>query len=392
MSLNKCHNLEDFRPFARRRLPAPLFHYIDGGADDEWSLKNNTAAFERYELLPRFLRDVGEIDLTARVLGTELSMPVICAPTGMTRLFHHGKELAVARAAAEAGAMYSLSTLSTSSIEDIASVSPGPKMFQVYIFKDRELTRELVERCKAAGYDALCLTVDTPLAGNRERDYRTGMTMPPKFTLSSLTSFLAHPHWTGNFLRNPDFRLSNVVHRVDALKSGPMPLIEYVNSQFDRTLTWDDAAELAKMWDGPLVIKGLQSPEDARRAKDIGAAAIMVSNHGGRQLDGAAAPIDCVAPMREAVGDGLELIVDGGVRRGTHVLKALALGADAVSFGRPYLYALAAGGQAGVARMLALFKQEIERSFALAGCKTCRDARRAHQSEMGNQRLLHIRD
>ncbi|MFN4183357.1 MAG: alpha-hydroxy acid oxidase [Hyphomonas sp.] len=370
MSLAKNFNLMDFRAGAKRRLPAPLFHYIDGGADDEWSLVNNTKAFERYQLLPNYLRDISKVDLSTKVLGVEMSMPVFCAPTGMTRLFHHGKELAVARAAARAGVMYTLSTLSTTSLEDVAGATMGPKMFQIYILKDRELTKEFVQRCRAAGYDALCLTVDTALAGNRERDKRTGMMMPPKLTLSSLASFAAHPHWAAHFLMDPDFKLANVVHRVDAIGNGSMGLIEYVNSQFDRTVTWDDAAWLIEQWGGPFAVKGLQTAEDAKRAVDIGATAIMISNHGGRQLDSSPAPIDCVAPMRDAVGDAIELIVDGGVRRGTHVLKALALGANACSFGRPYLYGLAAHGEAGVDRVLQLVREELERSSALMGCSS----------------------
>lgn len=370
MSLERCHNIADLRRRARRRLPAPMFHYIDGGADDEWSLNRNTAAFDGYELLPRYLRDVEAVDLTTPVLGTRLELPLFLAPTGMSRLFHHGKEPAAARAAAAFGTLYALSTMGTTSLEEIAEVSDGPKMFQIYILKDRELTREFVERCKAARYQALCLTVDTPLAGNRERDLVHGMSMPPRFGPKSLLSFATHPHWALNLLRDSDFRLANVAHRIDAIGAGTISLIDYVNGQFDRTVTWDDAAWLAEQWAGPFVIKGLQTPEDAERAVQVGASAIMISNHGGRQLDGAPAPVDCVAPIRAAVGDALELIVDGGVRRGTHVLKALALGANACSIGRPYLYGLAAGGQAGVERALSLLRSELLRDMALLGCNT----------------------
>ena len=352
---------------ARRALPAPMFHYIDGGADDEITLKRNSSAFDDYELIPAQLNNIETIDLTTHLFGKTLDLPFFLAPTGMSRLFHHGKELAAARAAGAHGALYSLSTLATTSLEDVAAATSGPKMFQVYILKDRGLTIDLVKRCKAAGYDALCLTVDTPLAGNRERDLRTGMTMPPKFTFSSMLSFAAHPLWAYKTITNPDFRLANVAHRVDALKNDAMSLIDYVNGQFDRTLTWDDAAWLAKEWGGPFVIKGLQSAEDARRACDIGATAIMISNHGGRQLDSAPAPIDCLKLMRDEVGDALELIVDGGVRRGNHIVKALALGADACSLGRPYLYGLAAGGEAGVDRAITILKNETERTMALAG-------------------------
>ncbi len=368
--LSACNNISDLRRLAQRRLPAPLFHYIDGAADDEWSLANNSAAFDKYQLMPNYLIDIEKISLKTKVLGVVLDLPFFIAPSAMSRLFNHEKEPAVARAAAKYGTLYSLSTMGTTSLEDIAGATLGPKMFQIYIFKDRELTREFVERAKAARYDALCLTVDTPLAGNRERDKVTGMVMPPRFGLKSLMSFVTHPHWSLNFLRDPDFQLANVVHRVDAIGGGRMGLIEYVNSQFDRTVTWDDAAWLASRWDGPLVIKGLQSPEDARRARDIGASAIMISNHGGRQLDATPAPVDCIAPMRDAIGNDLELIVDGGIRRGTHVLKALSLGANACSIGRPYLYGLAAGGQAGVEHALELLRSEIERDMALLGVRS----------------------
>jgi len=378
MKPKSAHNLMDFRKGAERRLPSPLFHYIDGGADDEWSLANNTSAFDKYELLPEYLRDINTISLKKTVLGVEMDMPVFLSPTGMTRLFHHSKEIAVARSAARANVMYTLSTMATTSLEDIAAISSGPKMFQIYILKDRELTKEFVQRCKAAGYQALCLTVDTPLAGNRERDKRTGMIMPPKLTLSSLFSFATHLHWGLNFLRDPSFDLANVVHRVDAIGGGGMSLIDYVNSQFDRTITWDDAAWLAEQWDGPFCIKGLQTAADAKRALDIGASAVMISNHGGRQLEGVPAPVDCIRPMRDMVGDKLELIVDGGVRRGIHVLKALALGADACSMGRPYLYGLAAAGEAGVDRVLTLMRDELERSLALLGCQDISDITADH--------------
>ncbi len=369
MSLARCYNIADLRLMAQRRLPAPMFHYIDGGADDEWTLRRNTSAFDDYELLPGQLKDVATIDLTTTVLGAKLSLPFFLAPTGMSRLFHHDKEIGVARAAGAAGTLYSLSTVATTSIEDIAALGAGPLMFQIYILRDRGLTRELIERCKAARCQALCLTVDTATAGNRERDRRHGMTMPPRLTLRSAWSFLTHPVWGLNVVRNPDFRLANVAHRVDAIGRGTVALIDYINSQFDRSVTWDDAAKLIELWRGPFVIKGLQTAEDARRALEIGASAIMISNHGGRQLDTAPAPVTCLAEMREAVGNALELIVDGGIRRGTHVLKALALGANACSIGRPYLYGLAAGGQAGVQRALDVLREEIQRGMALLGCR-----------------------
>ncbi len=380
--LSQCHNISDLRKRAKSKLPAPMFHYIDGGADDEWSMRRNTEAFDDYELLPNYLRNVDNIDLKTRVLGTELQLPFFLSPTGMSRLFHHEKELGACRAADTFGTLYSLSTMATTSLEDVAAETAGPKMFQIYILKDRELTREFVQRCKNSGYQALCLTVDTPLAGNRERDLYNGMTMPPKITPRNFFSYGTSFEWLYNLTQDSDFRLANVVHRVDALGKGAMALIDYVNSQFDRTVTWEDAAWLAEQWDGPFVIKGIQSPADARRAAEIGASALMISNHGGRQLEGAPAPVDCIAPIRDAVGSQLELIVDGGIRRGIHIIKALAQGADACSIGRPYLYGLASGGQQGVERALTLLKNELERSMALLGVNAV--------SELGPEHLQHL--
>ncbi len=374
MSLDKCHNQSDLRKAAKKRLPSPIFNYMDGGSDDEWTLKRNTKAFDDYELLPRYLRNIERIDLKTRVLGITLDLPVFLAPTGMSRLFHHDREIAVAKAAEKYGTLYSLSTLGTTSIEEIAEVSSGPKMFQIYILKDRELTREFMQRCRKSDYDVMCLTVDTPLAGNRERDLASGFTMPPRFTLKSLWSFATHPYWAMHLALNPDFELKNVVHRVDKLgQKGAMSLIAYVNDQLDRTITWKDAAWIAEQWDGPFVIKGLQTAEDAKRAVEAGASAIMISNHGGRQLESAPAPVDCIVPIREAVGDSLELIVDGGIKRGTHIIKALALGADACSIGRGYLYGLGAGGQKGVERALELYRSELLRDMALLGCTKISD-------------------
>ena len=370
LSLGRCNNISDIRKLAKRRLPSAMFHYIDGGADDEVTLRRNTTAYEDYDLQPTFLNPVDEIDTSINLFGKDLDIPFFIAPTGMSRLFHHTKENAVARAASKFGTAYTLSTLGTVSLEDIAKETDGPKMFQIYILKNRELTKEFVSRCKSANYDALCLTVDTPLAGNRERDKLTGMTMPPRFTTKSLFSFALHPRWSFNLLLHPDFRLANVSHRVDALANTTMSLIEYVNSQFDRTVSWEDVAWLIQEWNGPFIIKGLLTADDAKKAKDVGASGIMISNHGGRQLDGTPAPIDCVTSMREAVGDDMELIVDGGIRRSTHIIKALALGADAVSIGKAYLYGLAAGGQKGVELVLQILRDELERDMTLLGASS----------------------
>jgi L-lactate dehydrogenase (cytochrome) len=382
MSLARCHNIADLRRLAQRRIPAPMFHYIDGGADDEWTLRRNTSAFDDYQLWPNHLRDMSQVDLSTSLLGQQLAWPVFLAPTGMNRLFHHDAEPAAARAAQRSGTFFALSTMATTRIEEIAALGAGPWMFQIYILKDRALTTEFVERCKAAKFQALCLTVDTAVAGNRERDRVTGMILPPRFTLRSFASFAAHPRWAFHLLMNPDFQIANVSHRVQL---GTVSLIDYVNGQFDRTVTWDDVARLREAWGGPFVLKGLQTAADAKRAVEVGATAVMISNHGGRQLDGAAAPIDCLQAMRDAVGDRLELIVDGGIRRGTHVIKALAMGANACSIGRAYLYGLAAGGQAGVERAIALLRGEIERDLALLGCRQLSDLRPEHVSRVGGR-------
>jgi L-lactate dehydrogenase (cytochrome) len=350
-----------------------MFHYIDGAADDEWTIRRNTAAFDDYELMPHYLRDVSKIDMCTKVLGAEIDWPLFFSPTAMNKLFHHTAEPAVARAAAKLGTLYSLSTIATTSMEDIAKVNSGPKMYQVYVLKDRGFTDLFVERARAAGYTALCVTVDTPVAGNRERDRIYGMTLPPKFGLASLSSFFLHPAWSLNFVRDPEFRCANVVDMADAKSMGNISLIQYLNHQIDKTITWDDIAHLVQLWKGPFAIKGLQSAEDARMAKQVGATAVMISNHGGRQLDGAPAPVDCIAPMRDAVGNDLEIICDGGIRRGTHVLKALALGATACSTGRPYLFGLAAGGQAGVERAMGNLRTEIERGMTLMGASKISD-------------------
>jgi L-lactate dehydrogenase (cytochrome) len=361
-------NISEYRIAAQRRLPAPLFHYADGGAEEERTLAQNSDAFAQYRFLPTALTNVTKITLQSSILGCTTKLPFFLAPTGMSRLFHIGKELAASRAAAEAGIFYGLSTLSTTTLEDVAAAGKGPKIFQVYIFKDRGLTREFVVRCKQAKYDALCLTIDTPMAGNRERDRRTGMTMPPRFGMKSLMSFASRPRWTFDYFRDPDFRLANVTHRADAPAGKAMGLINYVNAQFDRSVTWDDAAWLAREWGGPFIIKGVISVGDAIHAKAAGATAIMISNHGGRQLDDVVAPIELVEQIRAAVGPDIELIVDGGIRRGSDIVKALCLGANACSIGRPYVYGLAVDGQQGVANVIDILHTEMNRTMTLLGC------------------------
>ncbi|MBJ6120851.1 alpha-hydroxy-acid oxidizing protein [Sphingomonas sp. BT553] len=365
--LERANNVSDLRLMARRRLPRPIFDYIDGGADDEVSLRRNVAAFADYELIPDVLNDVTEIRTETSIFGQPSRWPLMLSPTGLTRMFHGQAELAVAGAAAHHGLLYSLSTMGTTRLEDLAQAFAGPKVFQIYIFKDRGLTAEFVARCRAAGFHGLALTVDTPVAGNRERDRVSGLSMPPKLTVRSLLSFLRHPGWSVPAMTGSKFDLANVSHKVDALASGPMSLFDYIGGQFDRSIGWREVEWLAREWDGPLAIKGVMTPEDAHRSIASGATGVMISNHGGRQLDGAPAPVDQIEAVREAVGDAADVICDGGIRRGSDVVKALALGATACSIGRPYLYGLAAGGEPGVNRVLTILRAEFNRTLTLAG-------------------------
>jgi len=383
MRIDRCFNIADFRKAAQQRLPAPLFNFIDGGADDEVTLRGSTSIFDACQLVPTALSDVSKIDLSTTVFGKKIDWPVIMAPTGTNRLFHHDGERAVAKVAAEMGTIYSLSTMSTVSIEEIAGLTTGPKCFQVYIHRDRGMTREFVERVKAAKYDALCLTIDTLVAGNRERDKHTGMVVPPKLTLQSMISFATHWRWAYDYITHDPFKLSNITG-YEPLTGGKLnTIIDYVNAQFDPSITWADAEELIKQWDGPFAFKGILTAEDAKRAVDIGATAIMVSTHGGRQLDGVASPFEVLGEIADAVGDKADIILDGGVRRGNHVIKALAMGADACSIGRGYLYPLAAGGEPGVRRAMTLLRQEIERSMVLLGESRVADLDRSRLRRAG---------
>jgi L-lactate dehydrogenase (cytochrome) len=365
-ALSRAHNVRDMQALASRRLPAPMLHYIEGGADDEWTMRRNSEAFDQWLLAQRGLVDVTKVDLSTELFGYQAAMPLMLSPTGMSQLFHSAGEIAVARAAASADIPYGLSTMATTSMATIAA-SDVKRYFQLYLFRDRGLTKALLSQAAEHGYGALCLTVDTTVAGNRERDLSTGMIMPPRFTLRSLLSFATHPSWTFGALRNRRFQLANVVEHVGDIEQNGTNVIDYANRQFDRSAGWRDLEWLRRQWNGKLVLKGVMMPDDCAQAVACGVDAIMVSNHGGRQLDGTGAPLDYIPAIRDRIQSAAQLICDGGVRRGTHVLKAIALGADGCSIGRPYLYGLAAGGEAGVAHVLSLFRAEIERDMALMG-------------------------
>lgn len=362
-SVARARNIADLRRMARARLPRMVFDYIDGGADDEVSLARSVSRFRDIELTWDALADVSAIDTTTTIMGAASASPFFISPTATSRLFHpRAGELAVARAAQAAGVPYACSTLASTTVEDIAAVNSGPKWFQVYVWKDRGLVREMLARAKAAGFGAIILTVDVPVAGNRERDGANDFTIPPKVTWRTATQALAAPGYLFDLMTTPEIRPANVAHiRIDG------GLIGFINAQFDRTVTWDDARWLRETWDGKLAIKGIATPEDAQRCVGIGADAVWVSNHGGRQLDTAPATIDTLPAIADAVSGQTEIVLDGGVRRGSDVVKALALGANAVALGRAYLYGLAAGGELGVRRALEIIDSELRRTMALCG-------------------------
>jgi L-lactate dehydrogenase (cytochrome) len=371
--LSRAASVADLRRIARRRLPGGVFDYIDGGAEDELSLRRNVAAFRRAELVPRVLRDVSGIDLSATLLGRRLPMPLVVAPTGFTRIASPGGELDVSRAAARAGLPYTLSTMATRSIEEVAAVSRGPKWLQVYVWRDRGLVKELLSRAAQAGYEAIAITVDTAVLGRRERDVRRGFTMPPQLGLGTLLDGLLHPSWTWAFARAEPITFSNVSGSSAPADGRAVNLAEYTNSQFDPALSWRDLDWFRAEWGGPIVLKGIQSVADARLAADAGVEAIALSNHGGRQLDGSPAILELVPPVADAVGDRVEIICDGGVRRGSDIVKAVALGARACMAGRAFLYGLSAGGERGVDKVVALLEADMRRTMALTGYRQVSD-------------------
>jgi L-lactate dehydrogenase (cytochrome) len=365
--LSDCHNIEDFRLLAQRRLPFPVFHYIDGGGDDELTRARNSAAFADCDLVPNVLTDVSQIDMSVTVLGQRTALPLMLSPTALQRLFHWQGERAVAAAAEKFGLWFGVSSLASVGIDEIGANYAGPKMLQYYYHKDRGLNAALLEMARAAKFDAITLTVDTIVGGNRERCLRTGFTSPPRFTPASALSYAMKPRWALDYLLREKFSLPNLERHVAQGTNVATSIQSYFSTMLDQTMDWAAADRLRQDWGGKFALKGVMSLADARRAADMGVDAIYLSNHGGRQLDGGRAPFDQLAEIVDAVGGRMEVILDGGVRRGSHILKALSLGATAVSGGRLYLYALAAAGQPGVERALGLLKAEIERDMKLMG-------------------------
>ena len=367
-NLSKCNNINDFRKLAKSKLPFPIFHYIDGGADDETTLFRNTKSFEDCDLVPNVLRGVEDIDLSIKLFGKKIDLPFFLSPTALQRLFHYEGEMAVGQAAEAFNTFFGISSLSTVSASEISKLK-GPKIFQLYYHKDKELTKNMIDECKEKKFDALALTVDTITGGNRERDLKTGFTSPPKFTLKSILSYATSPSWTLNYLVRKKFDLPFLSDYVGEGTKFAVSVSDYFSTMLDQSMSWKNAEEIRKYWNGPFCLKGIMSVEDAKKAVKIGASAIMISNHGGRQLDGSRSPFDQLKEILDAVGGKIEVICDGGIRRGTHILKALSLGANACSGGRLYLYALAAAGREGVEKTLENLRNELIRNMKLLGCK-----------------------
>lgn len=378
MRLRDCHNFHDFRRMAQRRLPGPIFNYIDGAAEDEVTYRRNTASFEQCDLVPNVLRGVANVDLSVSVMGQKLALPVYCSPTALQRLFHHQGERAVAAAAGKFGTLFGVSSLGTVSLEDARALcGGGPQCYQFYFHKDRGLNRAMLDRAKNAGIEVMMLTVDSITGGNRERDKRTGFSIPFKLTLGGMLQFALKPAWGINYVTHESFKLPQLDGHVE-MDGGAMSISKYFTNLLDPTMNWDDVAQMVRDWGGQFCLKGVMSVADAKRAADIGCTGIVLSNHGGRQLDGSRTAFDQLAEIVDAVGDRLDVMIDGGVQRGTHVLKALSLGAKAVGLGRYYLFPLAAAGQAGVERALELMRIELERDMKLMGCTSIAQLSRAN--------------
>ena len=377
MRLEQCFNFHDFRELARRRLPRPIFNYVDGAADDETTYRRNTRAFEDCDLVPNILGGVEHVDLSVSVLGQKLALPIYCSPTALQRLFHYDGERAVAQAVEQFGTMFGISSLGTVSLEEIATRYSFPQIYQFYFHKDRGLNRAMLERAKGAGVKILMLTVDSITGGNRERDLRTGFTIPFRLNLQGVIDFAVRPRWAIDYVTHEPFRLPQLEQHVK-MAAGATSIGDYFTNMLDPSMSWRDVAVMVKQWDGIFCLKGVMSTDDARRAVDIGCSGIVVSNHGGRQLDGSRSSFDQLQEIVDAVGDKIDVLMDGGVHRGTHVLKALSLGAKAVGVGRYYLFPLAAAGRAGVERALGLMRAELERDMRLMGCTSIQQLSRTN--------------
>jgi L-lactate dehydrogenase (cytochrome) len=367
LRLTDCHNFQDFRRLAQRRLPGPLFNYIDGAADDEVTYRRNTESFGSCDLVPNVLRGVKDIDLSVTVMGQKLALPVYCSPTALQRLFHHTGENAVAAAASRYGTLFGVSSLGTVSLAELRKEYSTPQCYQFYVHKDHGLNRAMLQSAKKAGVDVMMLTVDTITGGNRERDLRTGFSIPLRLTPAAMLQFAIKPKWALDYFRHERFRMPQLEEHI-SMEGGSISIGRYFSEMLDQAMDWKYVEGMVKEWNGQFCLKGVMSVEDARRAVDIGCTGIVLSNHGGRQLDGSRSGFDQLAEIVDAVGDRIDVMMDGGVQRATHVLKALSLGAKAVGLGRYYLFALAAAGEPGVDRALGQMRKELERGMKLMGC------------------------
>ncbi len=368
-NVNEVFSILEMRDLARKKLPGVMFDYLEGSAEDERTFDWNRNSFSKYEFVPRTLTDVSSIDLSTTFQGVHIDIPVISAPTGMSRMFHWEGEKAVVRATHKAGTAYALSTVATTSIEDVAKESNGPLFFQIYAWHNKEMVKDFIERSRHNNYKGLMLAVDLAALGKRDRDLRNGHGRPSVLRRNTALGALGKPAWLFNFLTKPKMRMANMVdhlpHGADALK-----VVDTVNAQFRSDVTWNDATEMMQQWNGKFMLKGIQCVEDAVKAAELGVSGIILSNHGGRQLDGAPAAMDILPEVVAAVGDKVEVFVDGGITRGSDIIKAIALGAKGCLIGRAYLYGLAAGGEQGVTRVYDILKDEMERTMKLIGCRS----------------------
>jgi L-lactate dehydrogenase (cytochrome) len=368
MRLKNCYNFHDFRNLARRRLPSPIFNYIDGAADDESTHRQNTQSFDSCDLVPNVLKGIKHIDMSTTVMGQKLAMPIYCSPTALQRLYHHQGERAVASAAEKFGTMFGVSSLGTVSLREVRKHS-NPQIYQFYFHRDRGLNKAMMTDAKEAGIEIMMLTVDTTTGGNRERDLRSGFSIPFRLNLTGMLQFAIKPIWAINYVIHEKFRLPQLEDYID-MSDGAVSIGQYITEMLDPSIDWQDVEKMVAEWDGEFCLKGIMSVEDAKKAVDIGCTGIVISNHGGRQLDGSRSPFDQLDEIVNAVGDKIDILMDSGIQRGTHVLKALSLGAKAVGLGRFYLYPLATGGQKGVEQALELMRMEIERDMCLMGCSS----------------------